>query len=358
MRLGGHDRRLFGTDSSKINLPFKVDASGALIISGVSASGVSINDSNNNFSGANVEVALAELGQVKEFWNGTFDESFNFLVTSAGGVVSGVLTAADGGNLTLNFSDGKTSLDVPLEIALTAGSDASPTENFIFIPQSTKVLTKSTSGWSSVEHTKVGFSFVPSATFVENNGSYVNQNWNDDKFGSDKMGDSPHIGERLRRLGAQYFSGVAGNGTTSYLTIITNAGSADNVFFKSTAGIVYQKHSHTVSAVDTSVSDKLLVINQHTNNGGAFDDITDLNVLLKDANDVSMSGKYFNLVFVGVANKTGEFSPFCVNLPTGSYNRQSDAENSVIAPEIKWKAVPLIVAPLIVPRELTPSKVG
>lgn len=263
--------------------------------------------------------------------NGSFRESIDALVTSDGATVTLTLTASAGGDLTMQFSDGDNELDVTpgATIVLTAGSDASPTKNFIYIPQSTKVLTKSTSSFPAAEHIKVGFFLVPSAGFVQSDGAYVNQNWNDHLTGTDNQGHLLHIAERSRRLGAQYFTGVDGNGTTSYLTIIANAGSADDVFFKSTAGIVYQMHSHTIPAMDTSSTDKLLVVNQHANNGGSFDDIANLNVLLKDANDVSMSGKYFNLTFIGVANKTGEFDPFMVNLPTGSYNRESDATNDV-----------------------------
>ena len=274
----------------------------------------------------------------KSFVNGSFRETFDALVIERSGAVIMTLEQSGNGDLTTQFSSGETVLDCTdtgttsglCEATLTAGSDISPTENFVYILQTDPAtLVVSTSDWPATEHIKIAFFLVPSSAFVSSNGVYANQNWNDHLSGTDNQGHMLHMAERSRRLGAQYFTGVDGNGTTEYLTIVTNAGAADDVFFKSTAGVVYQMHKQTVSAMDTSSTDKLLVINQHTNNGGAFDDITNLNVLLNDANDVSMSGKYFNLVFIGVANKGGEFTPFMVNLPTGSYNRESDATNDV-----------------------------
>lgn len=79
----------------------------------------------------------------------------------------------------MRFSDGHSVLDCtdPLQtIALTAGSDASPTENYVYVLQSTKTVTKSTSDWPLTEHIKIAYFLVPSATFVQNSGCYINQN--------------------------------------------------------------------------------------------------------------------------------------------------------------------------------------
>ncbi len=182
--------------------------------------------------------------------NGTIRESFNALVTSNGTTATLTLTNALGsGDLTLQFSDGEHifSTSSGNTIALTTGADDSATENFIFIPQSTRLLTKSTSDWPTTEHTKIGYYLVPSATFIQNNGTYINQNWNDDISDmNDNMGDIAHIGEKLRRLQASYFSGVDGNGTDGYLTP-TN----QDTRLKSTESIIYQKHKHAFSAVNT-----------------------------------------------------------------------------------------------------------
>jgi hypothetical protein len=139
--------------------------------------------------------------------NGTFKESFNALATSDGATITMTLEKVGQGDLTMQFSDGSTNLDCSptlCSIELTAGSDASPTENFIYIPQSTKVLTKSTTDWPSEEHIRVSYFLVPSATFVQSNGTYINQNWNDHLAGTDNQGHIAHMGERLRYLKAIY----------------------------------------------------------------------------------------------------------------------------------------------------------
>ncbi len=258
----------------------------------------------------------------RDFVNGTIQETFNALVTSNGSVVTMTLTDAGAGSfLTMQFSDAISQLDVSsATITLTAGSDASPTENYIYIPQSTKVLTLSTSDWPSEEHIKISYFLVPSAGFVQNNGVYVNQNWNDHLTGTDSQGHMPHIAEVLRRSNAKYFSGIDGNGTDDYLTP-----TAGNVELISTAGIVYQLHKHTVNAFDTSAGDTVLVKNW---SGDAYHNITNLYDIVDDSTGATIgNNKYFNLVLWSAGNKTGEYSPMIINLPSGSYNTQSAAEN-------------------------------
>jgi hypothetical protein len=230
------------------------------------------------------------------------------------------------GDLTMAFSDGFTTLDCTpaATIALTAGTDTAPTSNFIYILQSTKALTKSTTGFPSTEHIKVGYFFVASATFVQNNGCYINQNWNDHRAGTDNQGHMAHMAERSRRLGSVYFSGIDGEGTTDYVTI--TAGSPDTIDFKSSAGVIYQMHRQTFGAYDTSAGSQILVVNDSV---AAYDDITDIADKLTDAQGVSMSNKYYNLIFIGVANKSGEYGPILMNLPNGSYSAESDATADV-----------------------------
>ncbi|MHC4301638.1 MAG: hypothetical protein ACYS7Y_30595 [Planctomycetota bacterium] len=247
-------------------------------------------------------------------------------MTSDGATITMSIEQSGTGDLTMRFSDGDTTLDcTPADtIALTAGSDASPTENYIYIPQSTKVLTKSTSDWPSAEHIKVGYFLVPSAAFVQSNGCYINQNWNDHRMGTDSQGHLPHMAEtiRLTMRGSVWHSGVAGNAAGSeYLEITGTAPSV--VEFKSTAGVSYQMHKHTVPAVDMSGGDTCLVVNW---NADAYHDVTDLADIVVDSTGASLSNRYFNLVFWGVANKSGEFAPIMCNIPSGSYSTQVGAE--------------------------------
>lgn len=272
---------------------------------------------------------LAELNKHTlnvQFFYGTFVEKFHAVVTSNGTTATMSLELAGGGDLTMVFSDGHTALDTTpaVTIPLTAGSDSSPQGNWIYIPLSTKVLTKSTTAWPSAEHIKVGYFLVPSATFVQNNGAYVNQNWNDGTDITIKQGHLSDITMRIRRSGALFFSGVVGNGNNDYLDIP----SAGNVHWKSTAGIVSQMHPHIFQAHDTSGSDLILVKNE---SGNAFNDGANLYTLITNDSTGSAIGlnKYFNLVFWGVVNKSGEFDTIICNLPGGTYSTQNQAENDV-----------------------------
>jgi hypothetical protein len=265
------------------------------------------------------EVDGRNVGDLLAFFNGTFIESFNALATSDGATVTMSIEQDGGGDLTMNFSDGQTILDCTpaATIALTAGSDTSPTDNFIYVLQSTKVLTKSTSDWPSAEHIKVGFFLAPSAGFVQTKGVYINHNTNDHAQGTNGQGHLVHITERLRADHAIYRSGgdltitIGGGGTTVDVAV--------------TAGVVRQMHKHATPAMDTATGDAILILNQ---NGAAFDPVTDLELLTNDANGVAVK-KYFNWLIAAVANKGGEYSPLIMNLPTGSYNKQQSAETDV-----------------------------
>ncbi len=276
---------------------------------GVTIEGVPIE--NGEVDGRNVADLLA-------FFNGTFIESFDALVTSDGATVTMSLEQTGGGDLTMQFSDGQTTLDCTpaATIGPTTGSDASPTGNFIYVPQSTKVLTKSTADWPSAEHIKIAYLLVPSPGYVQTNGAYVNHNTNDHAKGTDNQGHLSHMTERLRSQSAIHKSGAA-------LTMTIGGGATVDVAV--TSGIIYQMHKHATPALDTATGDAVLVINQ---NGVAYDDVTNLETLTNDATGAAVK-KYFNWTFVGVGNKGGEYSPLMMNLPTGSYNQLASAEADV-----------------------------
>ena len=73
---------------------------------------------------------------------------------------------------------GDTLIASPSTCALTPGSDDSPQKNYVYILQSDKILTCSTSDFpTNVEHVKVGYFLVPSAAYALADGIYINQNW-------------------------------------------------------------------------------------------------------------------------------------------------------------------------------------
>ena len=277
-----------------------------------------------------IVTATMSLDNVSEehnnFFNGTFLETFDALITEAGGVVTMTLTNEDGvSDLTMRFSDGYTVFSTPDTITLTVGDDNDPQQNWIYILQSTKVLTKSTSAWPTVEHIKVGFFFCQSAANVQvDGGTHINQNWNDESgLTDDGQGHASHHGRKFRALGATYFNGIDPNGTSGYLTI-----TAGNVEFKSTSGIIDQVHPQIFPAFDTSVSSIMHIKNW---SGDAYHSITNLHDIVADSTGTTIgTNKWFNLVFWGVQNKSGEYQTIMGNLPSGFYNKQVDAENDVL----------------------------
>ena len=267
---------------------------------------------------------------IHNFYNGTFMESFNALATSDGATVDLELEQSGGGDLTMRFSDGLTTLDCtsPVQtIELTLGDTDNPTTNYIYIPQSTKVLTKHTTQWPAEEHIKVAFLLVPTAAYVAADGCYINQNWNDHRMGTDDQGHLSHLcaAIRLTMGGATWHSGVAGNVSTEYLEITGTSPSV--VYWKSAAGVAWQMHEHTVPALDTTPGENdAHVVNWYQD---SYHEIHDFADIVDDAKDISLSNKYFNLVCWCVANKTGEYAPLMVNLPNGSYVGLSNAVNDV-----------------------------
>jgi hypothetical protein len=257
---------------------------------------------------------------IQDFFNGSFVESFNCLASSDGVTITASLEKDGGGDLTMRFSDGWTTLDcTPAKtVALTAGG-ALPQENFVYVPRSTKLLTNSTTGWPAEEHIKVSYFFASTAAKVQaDNGTFINQNWNDHRMNSNGMGHMVHMAERERRDGAYYFSGIDGAGTDGYTT-----SAAGSVVVKSNAGVLYQMHIHTFPAKDTSVSDDVHVVNGHATDGGAYFETQNLYDITVDTTGSTLTNKYFSIVLWGVANKGGEYGPLMVNIPNGSYNTQA-----------------------------------
>jgi hypothetical protein len=262
--------------------------------------------------------------------NGSFQESFDALATSDGATVTLSLEQSGGGDMTMQFSDGLFVLDTTpaITIALTAGSDTSPQKNYVYIPQATKVLTKSTSGFpTDAEHIKIGFFYVPSATYVQTEGVYINNNHNDHLTDSNDMGHMLHLAERARIGGGIYFSGIDPNGTdqaaaTSYLNYISGSES----YFKMTSGVMYQMHRHPIPAFDSSTSDDIHVVNW---SGEAFHKMSNLADIVADSTGTTLANKYFNVFFFAVGNKGGEYAPIMAMLSSGSYSSQVSAENDV-----------------------------
>lgn len=260
---------------------------------------------------------------VVNFWNGVFRETFDFRVTESGGTVTGTLTPSNGHeDMTMIFSDGFTMLDTDpgATITLTPGTDTNPATNYVYIPESTKVLTVSTSDWPTAEHIKVAQILLQSATTTGTNGALRNQNWNDAiENTSTFQGHLSHIGEKIRQFESQWNSGTEGS--------IDAAGLPTNVYIDVTQGTVYQMHKQTFPAQTMSSGDDIHVVNDPVT---PYRITANLNDLTVDANNSSINNRWTPVVVWGVINKTGEESHIMLNLPLGSYTSESSAVSDAL----------------------------
>jgi hypothetical protein len=166
---------------------------------------------------------------------------------------------------------------------------------------------------------------VPSATKVQaDGGCYVNQNWNEGTK-DNATGHLEHMAENMRLTmgGSVYHSGVDAAGATGkYVDITVNGATPDNVLWKSAAGVSYQMHRHTIPAYSMAGGDDAHVVNW---NGTPYYEVSDINEIVADSQGNSLTNKYFNLVFWFANNKSGQYSPLMINLPSGSYNSSTGA---------------------------------
>ena len=91
-----------------------------------------------------------------DVYNGSVRGPVDAVATVSGSTVSVSLEQAGGGNLIMCFSDGETTLVTPpLTAIMTAGTDVSPTEQFVYILKSDKLLTVGADWPIDIEHIKV-----------------------------------------------------------------------------------------------------------------------------------------------------------------------------------------------------------
>lgn len=250
-------------------------------------------------------------------YNGSFLEPITFVVASNGTTITGTLDKNPSGSLTERFSDGFSTVASGQTVTLTAGGATTPKKNFIYILQSNKgVLVASDSDWPATEHIKVAEVVVQTAALVQSAGILANRNWNDFAKGTDDQGHHLHAWERLRWEHSAYKSGSA--------VTWTGSGGA-TLDLAITAGKAYQMHLQSVAAFDTTDPDKVYVVNHPT----AYTATADIETLTVDSDNDPLANKYYNLVIWQSVSSGSEEEKVLINLPSGSYTKQGDAENDV-----------------------------
>jgi hypothetical protein len=248
------------------------------------------------------------------FFQGAILESAAVSAASDGATITFSAEQSGGGDMTPVFSDGFYDWDTsPADtVSLTAGSDTSPTENYVYLLQSNKTLTANTTGWPSAEHAPLATVVCQSAASLQAQGAYKFHAWTDHISDSNSMGHLANINYWIRQQHATWASGVV-------LTPDVAAGAFE---VATTSGVVLQLHPHAFPAIDTAASGLVYVVNDSV---AAYDPVATLTGNLTDALGVSMSGKHYSLVIWGVVSEASGDCKLMANLPNGSYNNSSSA---------------------------------
>lgn len=260
-------------------------------------------------------VTHAQLDQRQALLNGGVLETAAVTVTSDGATVLLNLEQVGTGDLTLYFSTGEFVFDsTPIAtVSLTPGSDTSPTLNYVYVLESTKALTVSTSFWPAAEHVPIATVNVQSAGGVQTDGAYKVHAWTDHLSEMSDNGHISHVNAWIRNQHSRWISGVA-------LTPTVAAGGVFDV--ATTSGVVLQLHDHVMPARDTGAADSIFVVNDPVT---AFKKVGSLGAELTDSLGVGMNNRRFNMVVWAVINEATSDCKLMCNLPDASYNSNNPA---------------------------------
>ncbi len=255
-----------------------------------------------------------DLGDFTDIGIGYALDNPKITVSSNGTTITLSLQDNPTGDIRFLFTDGVYTHDcTPADtVALTAGTDISPTLNYVYILQSTKTLTASTSGWPGTEHAKLGTVLCQSAASLQTDGAYKVHAWTNHTT-NDIDGELAHFSTWIRNQNATWTSGALVTPTVGVATFDLAV----------SAGSILQLHPHASPSFDTSLGSEVMIPNDNTT---AYKRVGDLTGELTDANGVSMSNRYYNLVVWMVVSEDGGDSQLMVNLPTASYLNESDAQ--------------------------------
>jgi hypothetical protein len=284
------------------------------------------------------------------FYNGS---TFGFpsgSVVSNGVSASYTLQCQTGQDLYFAFSSGIVLVDVTpsASTVLTAGTDSSPQENYVYILNNgdgTGALTSSVAGYpSGVEYAPIARTLVQSvATVQSDGGSYLLQEEDTHVWEQNNTGHLSHINDWILSQPATWISG------TSLSCSIDTGPNPDTVNISITSGKVLQLHEVNFPALNTATGDDIHVINDPTT---PYLEITDLNQLTQDSTGTAFSGNdRFSVVIWGAANRSGTYHPIMLNLPSGVYNgdqaaiEDANAYTNYTIPT-EWKGVGFLISRL------------
>ena len=261
---------------------------------------------------------------IPKFWNGSTLEPAVVTITESAGTVYANVEKSGGGNFHIFFDNDFTLFDASSDgqVALTAGSDSSPTLNYVYIPQSTNVLTASTVGFPSTQHAPIATVLVQSAADVAAEGPYKVHAWTDHLANGNNMGHVAHINYWIRQQHATWVSGMLL--TPTY----TPQAGLDNIDVAVSAGNALQLHPHDTPTYDTSTGSTIHVVNDFAT---PYNEITDLNAITTttDGTTLRANNSFYSIVVWQSVNETSGESKLFANAPSCKYASESGVQSDV-----------------------------
>jgi hypothetical protein len=254
-----------------------------------------------------LEAEIAAASVAAPYFNGSILEISDFQTSSNGSTITATLEKSGGGDLTLLFSTGSYVLDCTpaASVSLTAGTDVAPTLNYVYVPISTKVLTKSATSWPSEEYIPIAIILCQSASAFQTDGAYMIQSFTNDMIGTFESGHGEHINDWILNKYPDWLSGAA-------CSAIGNIG----VFtLSTTSGVVRGLHNLSFPAFNTATGSHVYVPNYTVT---PYYRTTDLRTITFTASGGSLADTFFNLVVWGSVGVDG--TQLYINVPTTSYD--------------------------------------
>lgn len=259
-------------------------------------------------------VLAADSASLRQSFCGIVFDSPDIGVISDGATITFSVEKTGGGDLRFWFTAGMITLDTTpaATLALTAGTDIAPQINFVYVLQSTGLLTASTSGFPvGVEYAPLATVLCQSAASAQTDGLYKVHAWTD-HVSSAELGHLGHVNFWIRQQAATWDSG----------TLLTPTAGAAQFDIAVSSGTILQLHPHAFPSFSTSTGSEVMVVNDFTT---PYTRSGDLTTILTDALGNSMTTKYYNLVVWGVVSEDFADCQLMVNVPTDTYNNSADA---------------------------------
>lgn len=255
---------------------------------------------------------------LNRFYDGVLHDDDDIVITSDGAIITFAIEMLGGGNLHVRINQTTHFWDTtpPDTIALTAGTDIAPVENYVFatLVGANMVLGTSLAGFpSGSEFIALAKVFCQSAAGVQADGPYKVHNFSDNLH-STEQGHLSEVNIWIRRQPATWNSGIAAGDM-----VVDDP----DAFLSVAAGVAFQLHSHTFPVIDMEAGDPAFIVNDPTT---AFKRITTLDDVTQLADAGAINNRWFSLVLWGSVADQDADSKLYINLPTGSYSTEAQAD--------------------------------